>query len=150
MNKTQKLKKIILSRYGSISEFSKIVDIPTTTLRSALDKDIGGMAVDRVIKICDILNIDVKTFKPIEDISSNMIHNQEKLLFENFNKLNNVGKNEAIKRVEELTYISKYSSFVTRDCHSYLAPIAAHDDNLSEEEIKLMNEVINKKLKQPK
>ena len=30
------------------------------------------------------------------------------LLLKNYNKLNQLGKNEAIKRVEELTYINKY------------------------------------------
>ena len=62
MDKTEKLKHIILSKYNSVREFSKIVEIPSTTLTSALDKGIGGMAVDRIIKICDVLNIDIKTF----------------------------------------------------------------------------------------
>ena len=65
MTKTEKLKRIILDRYGSIREFSKIIEIPSTTLTSALDKGIGGMAVDRIIKICDTLDIDIKTFEPL-------------------------------------------------------------------------------------
>lgn len=109
MNKTEKLKHIILSKYNSVREFSKIVEIPSTTLTSALDKGIGGMAVDRIIKICDILNIDIKTFEPLENISQNNdLSKEETTLLENFNKLNDLGKSEANKRVAELTEINRY------------------------------------------
>lgn len=135
MDRTNKLKEIILNRYGSIREFSKIVEIPSTTLTSALDKGIGGMAVDRVIKICDILNIDIKTFDSLE--SSNISHSfeDESLLINNFNKLNKIGKLEAIKRVSELTEINKY---VCKDSINSLdelsCTLAAHDDDLTEAE----------------
>ncbi|MDK0695885.1 XRE family transcriptional regulator [Clostridium perfringens] len=146
MNKTQKLKQIILSKYGSINEFSKIAEIPPTTLRSALEKDIGGMAVDRVIKICDILNIDVKTFEPVNNIKS--LDNGESLLLKNFYKLNDLGKSESIKRVEELTHISKYTQpSLEVENLSYLDPIAAHDDNLNDKEKELMNKIIQNKIK---
>ena len=147
MNKTKKLKDIILSQYNSIREFSKVVEIPSTTLTSALDKDIGGMAVDRVIKICDALNIDVKTFEPLS-INDSVPISQRKLL-ENFNVLNNIGKQEAIKRVEELTHINKYTDLCFHDERkiSYLDPIAAHDDNLNDNEKELMNKIIQNKIK---
>ncbi len=69
MDKTKKLKEIILSKYGSIREFSKIINIPSATLTSALDKGIGEMADDRVGKICEVLNLDIKTFEPFEETS---------------------------------------------------------------------------------
>ncbi len=110
MTKTEKLKNIILSRYGSIREFSKIVGIPSTTLTSALDRDIGGMAVDRVIKICDVLDLNVKTFEPLDTHSKeSILSKEESMILFNFNKLNDLGKNEANKRVAELTEIAKYS-----------------------------------------
>lgn len=141
MDKTKKLKNIILDRYGSIREFSKIVGIPSTTLTTALDKGIGGMAVDRVIKICEVLDIDVKTFEPL-----NLKYKEVKLsknadeILENYNKLNKLGKKEAAKRVEELTFINKY----TED-KSYLEPVAAHDKkgDFSEEDYKHDMEIIN-------
>lgn len=109
MDKTEKLKHIILSKYNSVREFSKIVEIPSTTLTSALDKGIGGMAVDRIIKICDVLNIDIKTFEPLEVIPpNNNLSHEEITLLENYNKLNDLGKSEANKRVAELTEINKY------------------------------------------
>ncbi|CEN21242.1 hypothetical protein [Paraclostridium sordellii] len=148
MNKTKKLKDIILSQYSSIREFSKAVEIPSTTLTSALDKDIGGMAVDRVIKICDALSIDVKTFEPIS--KNDPVSISQKKLVEKFNVLNKVGKQEAIKRVEELTHINKYIDDLSLQDEtkvSYLDPIAAHDDNLTRTEKELMNQIIQNKIK---
>lgn len=142
MDKTKKLKNIILNKYSSIREFARIAEIPSTTLTSALDKDIGGMAVDRVIKICEILNIDIKTFDPIEsNINSmdqqyiekeekeNAISIKDRKLLNNFNKLNEVGKDEAIKRVSELTLIPSY---IKDQSASDIKTIAAHNDHLTE------------------
>ena len=159
MDKTEKLKHIILSKYNSVREFSKIVEIPSTTLTSALDKGIGGMAVDRIIKICDVLNIDIKTFEPLEIASPiNNLSKEEITLLENFNKLNDLGKSEANKRVAELRYMPMYSNneiTATKEDDEFtkvlearkkaeqyfkenphLMPIASHDrnDEFSEEE----------------
>lgn len=128
MNKTDKLKYIILSRYNSIREFANIVDIPSTTLTSALDNGIGGMAVDRIIKICETLNIDIKTFEPVVSIVNNNLSTEETILLENYNKLNNLGKEEASKRVSELTEISKYT-YVEENIGR-----AAHNDFANDEE----------------
>ncbi|AVP54491.1 hypothetical protein C3B72_04865 [Clostridium tetani] len=51
------------------------------------------------------------------------ISKKETTLLSNFNKLNETGKDEAIKRVEELTQIDKY----THEEKDHLMPIAAHD-----------------------
>ena len=45
-------------------------------------------------------------------------------MLSNFNKLNTTGKDEAIKRVAELTEINKYTSKEDKD---YLIPCAAHN-----------------------
>ena len=109
MDKTEKLKHIILSKYNSVREFSKVVEIPSTTLASALDKGIGGMAVDRIIKICDVLNIDIKTFDPLEIISqNNNLSQEETTLLENYNKLNSKGKERLIDYSDEWTTNIKY------------------------------------------
>ena len=62
---------------------------------------------------------------------------EEKQLLDNYNKLNDLGKKEANKRVSELTEISKY----TLDTKTYEEPItmAAHDDNLTDDEKNEMN-----------
>ena len=62
MNSSDKIKNAILTQYKSGREFSNIVGIPNSTLVSALDKEngIGGMAVEKVVKICEALNLDIK------------------------------------------------------------------------------------------
>lgn len=162
MDKTEKLKHIILSKYNSIREFAKIADIPSTTLTSALDKGIGGMAVDRIIKICEVLNIDIRTFESINDSLPNNLSETETTLLENYNKLNNLGKEEANKRVSELTMIPTYieiKSNVTEliptnkdDKKAIFIPyksldeagttIAAHDDDLTDEEKEIADKIL--------
>lgn len=164
MDKTKKLKNIILNKYGSIREFAKVANIPSTTLTSSLDRGIGGMAVDRVIKICDILNIDIKTFEPIENNiiskTENKLSKKEENLLSNFNKLNDDGKDKVITYTKDLTETPKYQKENTvnetpkRIKHiweepgkEYLMPVAAHDDGLTDEEKENMNNIINEFLK---
>ncbi len=165
MNKTEKLKHIILSKYNSIREFSKIVEIPSTTLTSALDKGIGGMAVDRIIKICDVLNIDVKTFEPLENMSkdTNNYSEEEQQHIEDLRKLNDIGKNKVINYTKDLIEMPKYQkdNNVTvlpkrekeiweEPGKEYLMPIACHDDGLTDEEKENMNNIIDNFLKNKK
>ena len=164
MNKTEKLKHIILSKYNSIREFSKIVEIPSTTLTSALDKGIGGMAVDRIIKICDVLNIDVKTFEPLENMSkdTNNYSEEEQQHIEDLRKLNNLGKNKVINYTKDLIEMPKYqkdnvTNLPKREKQiweepgkEYLMPIACHDDGLTDEEKENMNNIIDNFLKNKK
>lgn len=143
MDKTEKLKHIILNKYNSIREFAKIADIPSTTLTSALDKGIGGMAVDRIIKICEVLNIDIKNFEPVNNNLINTLSEYETVLLENYNKLNNLGKEEANKRISELTMIPTYTESknnvtelitATQSLDNMYITIAAHDDELENNE----------------
>ena len=52
-----------------------------------------------------------------------------------FNNLNDIGKLEAIKRVSELSQLKKYQS--------EKMPIAAHNDTVGDDELKLMQEDID-------
>lgn len=49
------------------------------------------MAIDRIIKICDALNIDIKTFDPIIESTNNNLSDDETTLLKNYNKLNDTG-----------------------------------------------------------
>lgn len=89
----------------------------------------------------------------------------EKTILENFNKLNDLGKKEATKRVSELTEISKYiddnelcatkvidlpkreKQIWEEPGKEHLMPVACHDDGLTDEERAIVNERINEILK---
>lgn len=103
-----------------------------------------------------IIGYDIPTEK---EISTNInLDDKTTLLLNSFNKLNDEGKNEAIKRVDELTELNKYKKeednrvielpkkekqIWEEPGKEHLMPIACHDDNLTDEEKAIVNEKIN-------
>lgn len=59
MNIEIELKELIINKYGSVREFSKIVDMPYTTIVSIFQRGIGNSSVNNVTKICKELKISV-------------------------------------------------------------------------------------------
>lgn len=55
----EKLKDFILTRYTSISEFSRSIEMPNSTLESIFKRGIGNSSVTNIIKICKALKISV-------------------------------------------------------------------------------------------
>lgn len=55
----EKLKNYILSKYKSIREFTIAVDVPYSTIDNMLKRGISGTGVNTMIKICDVLGLDV-------------------------------------------------------------------------------------------
>lgn len=104
-------------------------------------------------KICKILDITLselldglsllETLNPNETVMTNGI--KESKLISDYRQLNEKGKKEALKRVEELTEIPKY----TQKKPNKPSIIAAHNDNiLDEKELENIERDI-KKLKIP-
>lgn len=58
-----KIKEIIISKYGSLSYFCKKIDVPYSTIDSILKRGIGKANVLNVIKICNELGISVDALK---------------------------------------------------------------------------------------
>lgn len=142
MNKTEKLKEIIIKKYGSIRAFSKSINIPSTTLTSALDKGIGGMSVDKVIKICDALNIDIKTFDEIHENKYIYENTNKSNLLNNYEKLNTEGQKKLLDYSYDLKDNPKYSNQILLN--------AAHYDGLTEEEKSIVENKVQEILKSRK
>lgn len=66
----EKLKKLILSRYHSVREFTIEADIPYSTLDSIFKRGIGNSSVTNVIKICKALRISVDALADGDIVSS--------------------------------------------------------------------------------
>ncbi|SDO75476.1 helix-turn-helix domain-containing protein [Clostridium gasigenes] len=106
-----------------------------------------------------LMGLDVQMEKSTEQISiDTSLCIKEIRLINVFKQLNDTGKDEAIKRVSELTEIIKYtqdeicaSKMIAEEPAPYLfdAPItvAAHDDTLTHDEKTLMDERIIEALK---
>lgn len=90
--KSEKLKKIIKTKYKSIRAFADDVGIPNTTLVTALNNGIGGMAVEKVIAICEKLEIDIKTFDPTANYSSKDLSQPETEIIKKYRALDERGK----------------------------------------------------------
>ena len=56
MTKAEILKKEILRQYRSVRQFAMEMNIPYSTLVTALERGIEGMAYGTVIKMCDKLS----------------------------------------------------------------------------------------------
>lgn len=104
---------------------------------------------------------------PMERANSNNTNLNDKatILLDSFNNLNDEGKDEAIKRVKELTELSKYKKeednkvvklpkkekqIWEEEGKEHLMPIACHNDNLTDEENNRMNDIINNYMKNKK
>lgn len=128
----------------SIEALSKESGVPIGTLSkitAGITKNPNLETVKAIARALDCTLDDfddnkTETIKEVQQSETNLTNN----LISKFEQLNINGKNEAIKRVEELTYIPKYQKEEQDD---FLMPIAAHNDNYSEEQLKLMQEDID-------
>lgn len=92
-----------------------------------------------VNELCSLYNVSLEDII-YKDLSKNEISTEKKasltekenLLLNKYNKLNDIGQTEAIKRVSELTEIEKYTT------KTVIHVMAAHNDDNSPEQIELM------------
>ena len=54
-----KIKSLIIERYGSVRRFSSKINVPYTTIDTILKRGLLNSNVLNVIKICNELNIDI-------------------------------------------------------------------------------------------
>ena len=64
----ERLKNLIIEKYGSVRQFSFKIDVPYTTVDSILKRGIDNSNVGNVIKICKALNISIDTLLDNKDI----------------------------------------------------------------------------------
>lgn len=82
-----KLKDIIVSRYGSVKQFSEKINVPNSTVDTILKRGIAKANVLNVIKMCNELGFSVDSLKDnilqpteIEKISREEFSNQMEIL----------------------------------------------------------------------
>lgn len=110
MTKAEILKKEILRQYRSIRQFSLEMGIPYSTLVTALERGIDGMAYGTVIKMCDKLNLNPVDFSPLDDgaaLGAKLIENRVML---SYMKLNQEGRDKVLDLMEDFAQIDKYKN----------------------------------------
>ena len=150
-----KIRKLIIDKYGSISKFSEIVNINPTTIITILKNGIETGSFGRIYKICEELEININTLLNVD--SNNLLEDihlntPEENLILDFRKLNNLGKNKVIEYTKDISEINKYITKIqiSTTCSKNVCKIStnpeittrrAHNDYQdNEKEQELMNE----------
>lgn len=136
----------------SYQDLANKTGLSKSTLQRYETGSIKNIPLDKLEILANALNVTpmwiigydmVESTNSLDSSKSINLSKEETTLLENYNKLNDLGKKEANKRVAELTeiniYISKGKNNIielsaTKEIEEY--NLAAHDDNLDSETAK--------------
>ena len=110
MTKAEILKKEILTQYKSVRQFAIEMQIPYSTLVTALDRGIEGMAYGTVIKMCDKLNLNPVDFSSLEKGASLGEKILENRVMQYYVKLNQNGRDKILELMDDFVQIDKYKA----------------------------------------
>ncbi len=110
MTKAEILKKEILSQYRSVRQFAMEMGIPYSTLVTALERGIEGMAYGTVIKMCDKLSLNPVDFSSLERDASLGAQLLENHVMQYYVKLNQTGRDKILELMDDFVNIDKYKA----------------------------------------
>ena len=111
MTRSEILKKEILNQYKSVRAFCMETDIPYSTLVTALERGVEGMAYGTVIRICEKLSINPVDFSQIDDHSAVNRKLVEKKVIGSFMRFNKEGRRRVLDMMDDYALIDKYREF---------------------------------------
>ena len=106
--KAEILKGVILSRYKSIRQFAVAMNIPYSTLITALERGVDGMAYSTVISICEALSLNPIDFSPLEEEDALSSQITTRRVMDKYWKLNKTGRKRVLDILEDYTRIPEY------------------------------------------
>ena len=107
-SKADILRAVILSRYKSVRQFAVQMNIPYSTLVTALERGIEGMAYSTVMRICEALMLNPVDFTPLEDGDELSAQITTKKVMGKFNLLNKAGRRKVMDILDDYTKIPPY------------------------------------------
>lgn len=110
MTKAEILKKEILRQYRSVRQFALEMGIPYSTLVTALERGIEGMAYGTVIKMCDKLSLNPVDFSSLERDTSLGAQLLENRVMQYYVKLNQNGRDKILELMDDFVQIDKYKA----------------------------------------
>ena len=166
----QVLLEIMEEKSFSIPDVARATGLSDSTIRSIISRKTKNVSLDVAFKMYKGLGVSLERLngEEIKNTSKdNNLSQEETTLLENYNKLNELGKSEANKRVAELTEINKYVKNTTdeisatkdnviefnnkKDDEEVFVPYtsldqfeycnASHDDDLTDEEKVLFDKI---------
>ena len=108
MTKAKILKQEILKQYKSIRQFALEMEIPYSTLVTALERGVEGMAYGTVIRMCEKLNLNPVDFTSLEDteiLGSRILENK---VMQYYVQLNRRGRKKILEMMEDYLQLEKY------------------------------------------
>lgn len=108
MTKAEILKREILKKYRSVRQFALEMNIPYSTLVTALERGIDGMAYGTVIRICDKLNLNPVDFSVLEQDAALSVQILENRVMTDYLKLNQDGRDKILEMMEDMARLEKY------------------------------------------
>lgn len=132
----EKLKQLRKVNKISQKEFAEQMNVAQNTV-SRWENGERLMDSDTLIKAADFFNVSVDYLlgraKRSQSITATQKSAESMKIIDEYTKLNDLGKHEAVKRIKELSLIPSY--------RGKEMPIAAHSDGeINEEEMKLLRE----------
>lgn len=110
MSKAEILKREILGQYRSVRQFALEMGIPYSTLVTALERGIEGMAYGTVIKMCDKLSLNPVDFTSLERDTTLGEQLLENRVMQYYVKLNQSGRDKVLELMDDFVQIEKYKS----------------------------------------
>lgn len=108
MTKAETLKKEILRQYRSVRQFALEMGIPYSTLVTALERGIEGMAYGTVIKMCDKLSLNPVDFTSLDRDATLGAQLLENRVMQYYMKLNQTGRDKILELMDDFVQIEKY------------------------------------------
>ena len=108
MTKAEILKQEILKQYKSVRQFAIDMEIPYSTLVTALDRGIEGMAYGTVIRMCDKLSLNPVDFSNLEKgevLGEKILENR---VMQYYIRLNKKGRKRILEMMEDYVELEKY------------------------------------------
>ena len=120
MTLEEQLRQVILSRYKSLRAFTSAIDIPYSTLDSALKRKHGIMnaGIEMMLKVFDALDLDIESV-PTGQLKTRdckqrtcTLSDDERTLLENYRKLSHAGRQYILQTMDMavLSYGGKNSA----------------------------------------
>ena len=106
--KAELLKNAILAQYKSVRQFANGMGIPYSTLVTALERGIDGMAYSTVIRMCSELSLNPVDFTPIDDGRELSSQIATKKVMERYNRLNKTGRKRILDIMDDYGKIEEY------------------------------------------
>lgn len=110
MKKAEILKKEILRQYRSVRQFAMELGIPYSTLVTALERGIEGMAYGTVIKMCEKLNLNPVDFTSLESDASLGTQILENQVMQYYIRLNQAGRDKILELMDDFAQLDKYKA----------------------------------------